>query len=275
MGGILLTLMPARSALLASAGLYLLAAVVARVGLTVRAPRAAGRASVAETWRVNAQLWRRPERRAVYLAMWVPNGLIVGCEALFVPYAPGSAGVLFMAGALGMLVGDVVVGRFLRRHWQVRVVTPLRLLLAVPFLVFVLPVELPVVVVAVVVGTLGFSAGLLLQDRLIELTPKNVRGQALGLHSAGLLTMQAVGATIAGTVAQFLSAGLAIGVMATASLVVTAALTPALRRSANGEAVGSKPVRWLRVRRRRGWKACTSTTSGVRRAWATQRTPRV
>lgn len=234
--------MSARAALLTAAGLYLVAAVVARIGLTARGARSAGRASIGETRRVNALLWSDPARRSVYLAMWVPNGLVVGCEALFVPYAPRSAGALFMATAFGMFVGDVVVGRFLRRRWRVRVVTPLRLLLAAPFLVFVLPLPLPVVVAAVAVAALGFSAGLLLQDRLIELTPEDVRGQALGLHSAGLLTMQAAGATIAGAVAQYLPVGLAIGVMAAASVLVTAALIPALRRSTTEQAVGRTPT---------------------------------
>ena len=43
----------------------------------------------------NARLWSSAPRRYVYLALWVPNGLIVGCESLFVPYAPRHAGLLF------------------------------------------------------------------------------------------------------------------------------------------------------------------------------------
>jgi hypothetical protein len=27
-------------------------------------------------------------RRSAYVALWVPNGLIVGCESLFVAYSP-------------------------------------------------------------------------------------------------------------------------------------------------------------------------------------------
>ena len=45
----------------------------------------------------------------------MPNGLIVGCESLFVPYAPRHAGLLFAFAALGMLVGDTLTGRFLPR----------------------------------------------------------------------------------------------------------------------------------------------------------------
>ncbi|MFU8854745.1 hypothetical protein ACNAW0_27810 [Micromonospora sp. SL1-18] len=75
--------------------------------------------------------------------LWVPNGLVVGCEALFIPYAGEWVGFLFAAGALGMLAGDVVVGRFLtpaQRAWSIR---PLRLLLALPYLAFALHPALP------------------------------------------------------------------------------------------------------------------------------------
>ncbi len=83
-GGVLVAILSPRGALLAGAVLYLVAAAVARFGLSRRAPRAAGRPSIAQTWRNNAQLWSCAPRRYVYLALWVPNGLIVGCESLFV-----------------------------------------------------------------------------------------------------------------------------------------------------------------------------------------------
>ncbi len=72
----------------------------------------------------------------MYLALWVPNGLIVGCESLFVPYAPRHAGLLFAFAALGMLAGDTLAGRFVPARWRERLSAPLRLLLAAPYLVF-------------------------------------------------------------------------------------------------------------------------------------------
>ena len=58
--------------------------------------------------------------------------------------------------------------------------TPLRLLLAVPYLLFALPLPLPVAVLLAGVASAGFGAGVLLQERLIALTPERIRGQALG-----------------------------------------------------------------------------------------------
>jgi predicted MFS family arabinose efflux permease len=229
LGGVLATALSPRETLLAGAVLYLVAALVARLGLSGRAPRATGRPSIAATWRGNARLWSSVPRRYVYLAVWVPNGLVVGCESLFVSYAPDHAWVLFTFGALGMLAGDTVTGRFMTDRWRSRLAAPLRLVLGVPFLIFVLRPPLVVAVVAVTVASVGYSATLLLQRRLLALTPDELSGHALGLQSAGMLAMQGVGATIAGVVAQHTSPATAITVMAVASIAVTLALAPGLR----------------------------------------------
>jgi MFS family permease len=231
-GGALVALASARGALLIAAGLYLTSAAVIRAGLTDRAPRASGRASIRQTWAGNVRLWSSPDRRDAYLAMWVPNGLIVGCEALFVPFAPRSAGVLFVAAAVGMLAGDTALGRFVPARWRGRLISPLRLLLAVPYLLFAVHPPMPLAALAVAVASFGYGASLLLQDRLIALTPQDIRGQALGLNSSGMLTMQAVGATIAGVIAEHVSPASAMTIMAVASVITTLALTPRLLRPA-------------------------------------------
>ena len=235
-GGVLVAALSPRGTLLAGAALYLAAAVVSRTGLGRRPPRAAGRPSVAETWRANARLWSRPSRRAVYLALWVPNGLIVGCESLFVPYAPRHAGLFFAVAAFGMLIGDTLAGRFVPGEWRRRLGAPLRLLLAVPYLIFVLRPAPPIALTAVLLASVGYSASLLLQERLMALTPAGLHGQALGLHSSGMLAMQGVGAALAGAVAQHASPATAMTVVATASVAVTLALGPSLR-----EPVGVRP----------------------------------
>ena len=228
-GGVLVATLSPRGALLAGAAGYLIAAAIARFGLSRRSPRAAGWPSIAQTWRNNAQLWSSVPRRYVYLALWVPNGLIVGCESLFVPYAPRHAGLLFAFAALGMLIGDTLTGRFVPPRWRERLSAPLRMLLAAPYLVFAVQPALPVAVAAVVLASIGYSASLLLQHRLMALTPGELSGHALGLHSSGMLAMQGVGAAIAGVVAEQTSPGTAMAVMAVISIAVTVALAPGLR----------------------------------------------
>ncbi|MEV0175783.1 MFS transporter [Streptomyces sp. NPDC050803] len=229
MGGVLVAVLSPRLCLLLAALLYALAAAVVRLGLTPRAPRASGRPSVAATWRTNALLWSSRPRRTVYLALWIPNGLVVGCESLYVSYAPDAAGTLFACAALGMLAGDVTIGRLVRPARRPRLGVPLLCLLAAPYLLFFLNPAVPVAAAAVALASVGFGASLVQQERLMELTPDELSGHALGLHSAGMLTLQGVSATLAGSVAQLTSPATAMTVMAGASLAVTACLAPGLR----------------------------------------------
>ena len=85
------------------------------------------------------------------------------------------------------------------------------------------------------IASVGYSASLLLQDRLVRLVPDELSGQALGLASSGTLAMQGVGAAIAGAVAQWTSPGTAMAAMAATSLVVTLLLAPGLRQPVCGQ----------------------------------------
>jgi MFS family permease len=231
-GGILLTVLSPRGTLLAGAGLYLAAAALARLGLTRRAARAAGRPSIRQTWRTNAALLAPAPRRDVYLALWVPNGLIVGCESLFVPYSPPHAGALFAAASLGMLAGDTLAGRFVSARWRDRLAPWLRLLLAAPYLLFLTHPVLQVAIAVCALASVGYSATLMLQQRLIALTPDELSGHALGLHSSGMLAMQGAGAALAGSIAQRTSPATAMAILAAVSVTVTLALAPGLRSTA-------------------------------------------
>ncbi|MFD5316060.1 MFS transporter [Streptomyces sp. NPDC127098] len=241
-GGALLALLSPRTCLLLAAALYVLAAGVIRLGLTARPPRSAGRPSVSATWRGNALLWSSRPRRLTYLALWVPNGLVVGGDSLYVSYAPEAAGTLYACGALGMFLGDLAVGRLVPPAVRPRLATPLRLLLAAPYLFFVLRPGVALSAVAVAVASFGFAASLVLQERLMSLTPDDLTGQALGLHATGMTAMQGVGAVIAGALAQLTSPATAITLMAAGSLTATLTLA-ALGRH---EQAAGRPARWQR-----------------------------
>jgi hypothetical protein len=238
LGGILLLYLDTPALFLCAAAASTLAFVIVVRGVGDHPPRAAGQPLLRRARAVNRALLGSPLLRPVFLAGWVPNGLIVGCESLFVPFAGRSAGYLFAATAAGMLTGDILVGRFLPAAARTWLVEPLRFLLAAPYVLFFLH---PPVVLAAGLGYLasaGYSASLPLQERLISHTSPEIRGQVLGLNSTGLTAMQGVGAVMAGLLTQQLHGGpaaasTAIGVMGCASLAVTAALIPGLRRTRN------------------------------------------
>ncbi|GCB48493.1 MFS transporter [Streptomyces sp. NL15-2K] len=210
------------------------AGVNARLGLPDRPPRAAGK-TVERSRRINRELLTSPVVRPLYLMMWLPNGLVTGCEALFIPYARDHAGFLLAAGAGGMLAGDIVVGRFVPLALRDRLVLPLCVLLGVPFLLFPLSPPVPVAAALVALSAFGCAALLPLQERLVGRTHEDTRGQAFGLFSTGLMVAQGLGAALAGGIAQLLpgadAVGWAMASMAVMSLLVTALLLKGVQRS--------------------------------------------
>ncbi|MEV0459588.1 MFS transporter [Catellatospora methionotrophica] len=230
-GGLLLVWFAPDQVFLIATVLRALAAAMTWFGLRERPARTGERATMARTMRVNRQLWADPRCRGLYLNLWLPSGIVVGCEALFLPYAGDRAGFLFAAGAAGMLAGDVVVGRFLSPETRRRSVLALRLLLPLPYLAFLLNPGLGPAMLLALAASVGFAASLPLQEWLVERCPPDARGQALGLQQNGMMTGQAVFAALAGLLADVLPTHWAVALLALLSLVVTLLLTSSLRHA--------------------------------------------
>jgi predicted MFS family arabinose efflux permease len=238
-GGVALLWLSPRGLFAVAALADLVSLVNVRFGLPDRPARPGPGGVVRRTVAVNRRLLGSPVTRPLYIALWVPNGLVVGCESLFVPYGHAAsgghgslAGWLFASTAAGMMAGDLAVGRFVPAGWRDRLIEPLRLLLAVPYLLFFLDPPPAVAVPLGFAAAAGYAASLPLQDRLIRNTDDAIGGQVLGLHVNGVMIGQAIGALIAGAVASVLPAAAAMGTMAAASTAVTFLLVPGLRRSA-------------------------------------------
>ncbi len=228
--GLLLQAISPSAVLWLATGFSALTVPVLRFGLRNRAPRRVARTGLGETWRGNRRLLGQARTRPLLLALSIPNGLMVGCEALFVPYAGPRAGWLLAAGAAGMMTGDLVAGRFLTRTGRRLAGRWLRFLLAVPFLGFAFDLPIAVLGVLVAVGSSGYSASLSQQEVLVDLTPSDLRGQVLGLESALRMTAFGVFAILAGALADLTSAAPAITAFAAASLLASAVLTRPLAR---------------------------------------------
>ena len=211
--------------------LTVLAGIVGWFGIGNHRPRRTGHPSLLATWKGNSLLLGQSSTRALLLALCIPNGLIAGCEALFVPYAGSAAPSLFVAGAVGMLAGDVLMGRVLGQIGR-RVVTGwLRILLAAPFLVFLWQPPTPLATLLVGVASIGYAASLGQQELLVRLTPANLAGQVLGAESAARITFQGLAAALAGALAEVIPAQIAIALLGVCSLLVSLSLTPSLRRA--------------------------------------------
>ena len=240
LGGLLLVSLTAPGLFLLAAGAAGVAVLVVVTGVADHPPRVAAQSLVRRSREVNLALLGSPLLRPVVLAGCVPNGLVVGCESLFIPFGGHAAGYLLAATAAGMLAGDILVGRVLPVAARTWLVEPLRFLLAVPYVAFLLHPPLPAALTLGFLASAGYAASLPLQERLLAHTRADTRGQVLGLYSTGLTAMQGVAAVLAGLLTQRLGGGhagaaTAIGVLGCASLAVTVALIPGLRRTRPGD----------------------------------------
>ncbi|MFF1406046.1 MFS transporter [Streptomyces sp. NPDC058294] len=240
-GAVLLRYLGPQEVFVIAAGLTALALGVVAATVREHSIRLTRRPGLRQTWTTDIALFSHPGRRVLLLNLWVPNGLIVGCEALFLSYAPDDAGTLLAAGSAGMLLGDLTVGRLLDADRRRRYAFALRLLLAVPYLLFAVEPPTPVVAVAVFLAGAGFAATLPLQEQLLALTPDPVRGQVQGVESAGRMAWQGIGAAIAGGLAQYLGPGTTITTVAALSVAVTVFSRPSVvrARAVRAETVGA------------------------------------
>ncbi|MGW4044872.1 MFS transporter [Streptomyces sp. NPDC004721] len=204
LGGAAVAVLGARQALVLAAGLHLVAAAVVRLGLPrLPAPPADGtvvRASLAG----NLRLLRTRAVRRLLLAQWLPSSFMGGVEGLIVAYAgqrhfPAGAYALLMAALpVGMLAGDLVVGRLLDPRTRERLVVPLTALMGLAVLGFALePGEgVATVLLLVAGGTLAYQLGL--QRPFLESLPQELHGQAFGLLGSGIMTLQGVAPVVLG-----------------------------------------------------------------------------
>jgi MFS family permease len=187
-----------------------------RFGLRARPAQGPGRVSLRASWQGNLALLADRRLGRLLLGQWIPNGLIVGVEALYVPYAGQRAAVLFIASAAGMLAGYYAVGR---ARSKPRLSLPLYLLLAAPYLVFITRPALPAAAAIAAVACTGYAGTLGLQQLFADAVPAAQRGQAFSLAAAGQLTSQGAAAWAGGALAELVPAGTAMAVLAGLSVL--------------------------------------------------------
>jgi Major Facilitator Superfamily len=242
-GGAILAALPARWLVLSAGCALIAAAVVARFGLRARPSRARhakARGGLREVVRAtitgNAELLRIPAVRGLLLAQWFPAWCCTGAEALVVPYAealgqPAStAGPLLAAVPCGMLVGDVVVGRFCRPAARPRLAFPLALLVGVPLLALGLRPPLLLAAAALIAAGVGCAYPLGLQQAFLDSVPARIRGQGFGLNTTGLMGGQGLLPSAFGGIAAVVGPAAAIAVAGGVCVLAVAGLRRLLLR---------------------------------------------
>ncbi|MEU9855034.1 MFS transporter [Streptomyces sp. NPDC047974] len=212
-GGVLLTVVPARGAIALTAATFLLSALLLRLGTARRPARAAERREgVGATW----SLLRDRRIRRLMLLFWVPPLFVVVPEALAAPYADGlgvstvALGLLMCAMPVGTIAGELLAGALLSPATRVRLVAPLLLAGFLPFLVYALRPGPVLAALALVAAGAAGAYTLGLDARFVAAVPEERRGRAMTLMTAGMMTVQGVGMAGAGLVAEFVPVHLVV-----------------------------------------------------------------
>jgi MFS family permease len=243
LGGAVLAVWPARW-LLAAAGVSLaLAAAIVRLGLRRRpAPHARDterardpgparpRGVVRTTLAGHLELLADRKVRGLLLAQWLPTWFVTGAEALIVPYTrslghPASAASPLLAAVpAGMLLGDVIVGRYCLPAVRERLAFPLAAAMGVPLVALLARPPVPLAALALLACGFCFAYELGLQRAFLDSLPDGLRGQAFGLNATGGMGGQGLFPPVAGALALAFGAGAAMAIAGLATVLAALAL---------------------------------------------------
>ena len=231
-GGVLLVALSPSGVLLVNAASFVFAAAAVRFAVADHAiaGEASGATLLRDSLRGARTVFAHAELRRLLLFGWLTPMFVVAPEALAAPYVSAHGGSSTLVGLwlvalpAGIVAGDVAGVRLLSPQTQRRLVAPAAAAGFLPYLAFVLdpsiPVALPLLVAAGACGLymLGLDA------RMRDAAPPALFARAMTLNNAGLMTLQGLGFTLAGAVAEGIGSPRAIAVAGVCGLVATVTL---------------------------------------------------
>ncbi|MDN3024919.1 MFS transporter [Streptomyces sp. S.PB5] len=237
-GGVLLTVVSPRHALLITVVTFGASAVLLRFGTRRRPARAgAGGALVTESLKGARQVLANRRVRVLLLLFWVPPMFAVVPEALAAPYADelrvGSVGLglLMCALPVGVIAGELWAGARLRPSARERIALPLVCVMLLPYAGYALHPGLDVSLLLLFVSGAGSAYTLGLDQWFVRAVPEELRGRAMTLLTAGLMTIQGVGMALAGVAAEFVGVTVTVAGAGLLGAVCCALLAVEARRT--------------------------------------------
>ncbi|MFC4610527.1 MFS transporter [Streptomyces maoxianensis] len=244
LGGLLLAVIAPRGALAITVCTFLGSALLLRLGTKRRPARGRDSGALLRSSLSGArQILDNRRLRVLMLLFWAPPMFSVAPEALAAPYADeigiGSAGIglLMCALPVGTIAGELYAGSALGPATRSRIVLPLAATTLLPLTVYALTPGLGWALLALTLAGAGSAYTLGLDRWLIEEIPEELRGRAMTLLTAGLMTIQGVGMALAGVAAEFLPVSTVVagaGAVGTLCCLLLVAETRRTRRAAGG-----------------------------------------
>jgi hypothetical protein len=209
-GGLVLVWLSPRSALGVTVLTFAGSALLLRFGTRDRPARHSGtgtlmRDSIGSAGRLLAQ----PRIRALLLMWWIPPMFFTLAEGVAAPFvkdaAAGSLGFgLFLAAMpAGTVLSEMLAGTMLGPDARDRIAIPLAAVSLLPLVGFAFHPPLPVGVVLLFLTGLCAAYALGMDRWFVAEVPDEMRGRAMTLLGAGLMTLQGVGMTAGGLFADW------------------------------------------------------------------------
>ncbi|MFJ6850010.1 MFS transporter [Streptomyces sp. NPDC091271] len=212
-GGLLLTALSPRGAITVTVVTFLCSAALLRLGTRDRPARTGGDAggTLLKESLAGARAVLGDRRiRGLLLLFWVPAFFVVAPEALAAPYAaeigagPAVVGLLMCAMAVGHIGAELYVATALGPRSRSRIVLPAAALGLLPLVVYAFRPGAALTMAALVLAGAGAAYIIGLDQWFVEAVPEHLRGRAMTLLTAGLMTFQGLGMALAGLAAEFL-----------------------------------------------------------------------
>lgn len=254
-GGALLVVLTPSGALLVNAGSFAFSAAAVRFAVADHA--GAGQPSQARLLRDSLRGARtvlaHAELRRLLLVGWLAPMFAVAPEALAAPYVAAHRGSSTLVGwwlvalPVGLIAGDIAGVRLLTPRQQRRLVAPAAAAGFVPYLAFAFDPPIPIALLLLVAsGACGLYM-LGLDARVRDAVPPQLFARTMTLNSAGLMTLQGVGFTLAGAIAQGIGPAIAIAIAGGLGLTATTALLRSDLRPPRGRT--DRPIQRRKPRR--------------------------
>ncbi|MEU8870869.1 MFS transporter [Streptomyces javensis] len=218
-GGLLLAAVSPRAALALTAAALVGSALVLRFGTRRRParrptgggapPATAGRCPLlGDSLSGIRRLFADRRIRALMVLSWVPPMFVVMPEVLLTPYSDGlglgavGLGLLMCGMPVGAITSEALVGSLLGPHARARLTLPVGVAAMLPALGYAAHPSFGWALALQVLTGCGIAYHLGLDQWFFAAVPDELRGRAMTVMTAGLMTSQGLGMAVSGAVAE-------------------------------------------------------------------------
>ncbi|WP_328905945.1 MFS transporter [Streptomyces sp. NBC_00234] len=250
-GGVLLAALTPRGAITITVVTFLCSALLLRFGTRDRPARTGGEgggALMKDSLSGARTVLADRRIRALMLLFWVPALFVVAPEALAAPYAdaigagPAALGLMMCAMAVGHIGAELYAGSVLSPRGRSRIVLPVAAFGLVPLVLYALLPGMPLTVVALVLAGAGGAYVIGLDQWFVDAVPQELRGRAMTLLTAGLMTVQGIGMALAGLAAEFFPVHQVVAGSGVVGTVCTFLLIVEVRRTSPERVPNKGPI---------------------------------